>query len=57
MLCCDINYLFLVHPCDKPNRGGCEQICKKKGDGAVCQCKAGFILSEDGKQCDPGKER
>ena len=45
---------FPVHPCDKEH-GGCEQICQKKGNEALCKCRPGFLLAEDGKRCNPGK--
>ena len=40
-----------VHPCDKTNKAGCEQLCKKKGDEAVCKCKPGFKLAKNRKNC------
>ena len=46
----------LVHPCDKPTKGGCDQTCTKKGNEAVCVCKAPeFKLAADGKACEEGK--
>ena len=38
-----------VHPCDKPDKAGCEQTCLKNGDAAKCSCSEGFNLGEDGK--------
>ena len=43
-----------IHPCDTPKKGGCEQVCVKKGDDAECKCNTGFLLTEDGKKCEPG---
>ena len=43
--------LLLVHPCDKKNKGGCEQICNKKGDGVICSCENGYKLFDDKKSC------
>ena len=31
--------LYAAHPCDQPKRGGCQHICRKNGDKAVCACK------------------
>ena len=42
-----------VHPCDKPNKGGCQHICNKDGKKTVCSCKKGFTLEEDGESCEP----
>jgi len=39
-----------VHPCDVGN-GGCEQVCVKDGDNAVCFCEEGFELAPDDKSC------
>lgn len=45
-----------VHPCNKPDRAGCEQTCSKKGEEAVCECEVpAFKLAVDGKTCDEGK--
>lgn len=43
--------LFSVHPCDQPDKGGCEQICNKKGDEGQCGCNEGYKLV-DGKTCE-----
>ena len=46
----------LVHPCDKADKGGCEQTCEKKGEeDLVCTCGEGFKLNADGKKCDKSK--
>ena len=42
---------FPVHPCDKPDNGGCNQNCTKEGDKAKCVCKEGYKLEDDGKIC------
>ena len=47
--------LILVHPCDKENKGGCSQICNKKGDEALCACDEGFELDTDGQTCNKSK--
>ena len=43
-----------MHPCDQPDKAGCEETCEKKGDEAVCGCPAEYQLSADGKSCEPG---
>ena len=48
-------FLLLVHPCDEEEKGGCEDICEKKGAKASCKCRAGYALEEDGKSCEKGK--
>ena len=51
-------FLFLlnqVHPCDKEDKAGCEQVCEKKGTEAVCKCTEGFELEADGKFCKEGE--
>ena len=51
-----VSIVIPVHECDKPTKGGCEQICTKKGDEAICKCKTPeFKLSTDGKSCDKGR--
>ena len=48
-------FVFPVHPCDKPTKGGCSQDCVKKGETFVCTCKIpDFKLNDDGKTCDEG---
>ena len=47
--------LLSVHPCDKETKGGCDQICNKDGDDAVCSCnEPDYKLGEDGKSCEEG---
>ena len=47
---------FLVHPCDKADKGGCERQCVKKGEEEfICACPLGFQLNYDGKKCDNSK--
>ena len=49
------NHYLPVHPCDKETKGGCDQICNKDGDDAVCACnEPDYKLAEDGKSCDKG---
>ena len=43
-----------IHPCDTENKAGCEHICQKKNEKAVCKCKPGYTLKEDGKSCRKG---
>ena len=44
----------LAHPCDQ-NKGGCEAMCKKQGDQAVCSCIGpGKVLAKDNKHCVKG---
>ena len=40
-----------MHPCDEPNKGGCEFNCTKKGAEAICKCPEHHELKEDGKKC------
>ena len=40
-----------IHPCDKKDKGGCEQTCTKYGDNAKCECDSGKVLNQDGKTC------
>ena len=43
----------IIHPCDEPDNGGCDQTCVKEGKKAVCECSVGgFALGADGKKCD-----
>ena len=44
-----------IHPCDTKANGGCEEICKKNGEGVTCMCKEGSELNMDGKTCSKGK--
>ena len=44
-----------MHPCDKPDKGGCQHTCKKSGVEAVCECNTGFKLKTDKKTCDKGE--
>ncbi len=50
------HFIFLVHPCDKVNKGGCSQICNKRKDLHVCSCKAGFVLAKDKTTCNIGEK-
>ena len=43
-----------MHPCDQPDKAGCEETCEKKGDEAVCGCPDEYQLAGDGKSCEPG---
>ena len=49
-----IYLLFLVHPCDNPNNGGCRQICNKRGKGFYCSCNNGFRLARNKHNCIRG---
>merc|ERR1712179_487883 len=40
-----------VHACDGPDKGGCEQVCHKSGDGSFCGCKEGYRLAKNGRSC------
>jgi hypothetical protein len=43
-----------VHPCDRKEKGGCQQACVKDGNKFECKCKhPEFKLAEDGKNCIP----
>ena len=45
----------LVHPCDKPSNGDCEQICIRVGESNTCFCEEpDYKLNADGKKCDKG---
>ena len=43
-----------VHPCDRPDKGGCEDICNKVEELAVCTCSEGFELT-DQNTCEPSE--
>ena len=45
----------VVHPCDQENKGGCEQLCTKKDDQAVCGCNEGYRVATDPKKCEKSK--
>lgn len=48
--------VFIVHPCDRPDKGGCSDKCEKKGENKVCACtKKGEVLQKDGKKCKKRK--
>ena len=57
------DFRTVVHPCDKPIRGGCSQICIRKplneeeedGKPYTCSCNAGYELEEDGVTCIKGR--
>ena len=42
---------FSVHPCDKPNQGGCEHLCIELGHDFICECEKDFYLDIDDKTC------
>jgi len=46
--------LSLVHPCDTVSKGGCSQICNKKGKRYECNCEDGFVLGVDKQTCNKG---
>ena len=46
--------LYLVHPCDEANNGGCSQICSKRKEKHVCSCEPGFALEKDKTTCKKG---
>ena len=48
-------FLFSVHPCDKPGKAGCQQICKKVGEEPQCACEEGYKLI--GEECEKSKLR
>ena len=48
-------YVLLVHPCDKEDKGECEETCEKKGETFICSCPPGSKLNADGKKCDKSK--
>ena len=50
------NFLYLVHPCDKANNGGCSQICNKRNEKHECSCEPGFVL-ENNTTCKKGQLR
>ena len=53
-----MNSFRLVHPCDKETKGGCSQICNKKGDEAQCACNDGYELdAQDGQTCNKSKPK
>ncbi len=48
-------YEIKIHPCDKENNGGCNQVCNKREEWHVCSCKAGFVLGKDKRTCKKGE--
>ena len=44
-------HFYLVHPCDRKDNGGCNQVCDKEGDNKTCSCDEGFELLPDGVNC------
>ena len=49
---------FSVHPCDQEDKGGCEQVCTKNDDLAVCGCNQGYKVSTtDPKKCTASKSK
>ena len=34
------------------NNGGCEQECVNTDDSFMCECRSGYVLSSDGKNCN-----
>ena len=41
-----------IHPCDESDRGGCDHVCNKDRDDAVCSCNRGYKVSNrDPKKC------
>lgn len=46
--------IYLVHPCDEENNGGCSQICNKRNEKHECSCEVGFILKKDKRACKKG---
>ena len=49
------NVKFIWDPCDEATKGGCEQICNKDGDNAVCACDSQHFLNVDGTSCDESR--
>ena len=47
--------LFLASPCDKPGKGGCDQICKPDGDEVICECEPGYTRNEETESCEKSK--
>ena len=45
--------MFSVHPCDQPDKAGCEQVCNKEGDEGKCDCNEGY--KPNGKKCEKSK--
>ena len=43
---------YIVHPCDKESKGGCEHVCNKKGTELLCTCNEGYKLKADEKSCE-----
>ena len=38
-----------IDECKSETNGGCDQICINKPGTALCQCRSGYTLTEDGK--------
>ena len=52
MICISSIFFWAIHPCDKKDKGDCQQICEKDGTEAKCKCEKDFKLNDDGKTCD-----
>lgn len=48
---------LLVHPCDKSDNGGCNQICNKRKEWHECSCETGFALGKDKMTCKKGENK
>ena len=48
-------FFISVHPCDRENNGGCDQICIKAKKKSKCGCREGFHLLPDQLTCDKSK--
>ena len=44
-----------VHPCDKPDNGGCSDKCAKDGEDTKCGCNDGREMTDNGKTCKDSK--
>ena len=55
--CVIVECSYLVHPCDRKDKGGCSQICVKDGLKSKCQCKRPeFKLAANEKDCNSGRD-
>ena len=49
--------MFLAHPCDRRDKGGCSHKCLKTEEeeesaSYKCLCPKGFLMEEDMKTCE-----
>ncbi|PAV80528.1 hypothetical protein WR25_22908 [Diploscapter pachys] len=48
-----VNFIADLDECQHEN-AGCEHICQNRLGSYICQCHAGYVLSDDGHNCKEG---